>query len=90
MKDHADAPSSPSSPRSPGRPCKPDALTPAQRAKGYRNRLNARGLTAVKCHLPPEAVAYLRALCDIHGITISEAVAMAVTAALRGETLPQG
>lgn len=59
MKDHANAPSSPSSPRSPGRPRKPDALTPAQRAKAYRNQLNARGLTAVKCYLPPEAVAYL-------------------------------
>lgn len=41
----------------------------------------------MKCHLPPAAMAYLRALCAIHGITLSEAVALAVAAAVRGEPL---
>lgn len=75
--------------RRPGRPRSPDALTPAQRAKAYRHRQRADGLTAVKCYLPPEAMAYLRALGDIHAVSLSEAVALAVTAAVRGEPLPR-
>jgi hypothetical protein len=73
--------------RRPGRPAKANALTSAQRSKAYRERLIANGCTAVKCYLPPDAMAYLRALCDIHNVSLSEAVTLAVTAALRGEPL---
>lgn len=88
MKDHADALPAISISHRPGRPSKPDVLTPAQRSKAYRAGLKDKGLTAVKFYLEPVAMAYLGALCEVHRITISEAVAMAVSAALRGESLP--
>lgn len=84
MKD-LDLPPSP--PLRRGRPPSPDAQSSAQRSKAYRERLMAKGHTAVKCYLPPDAMAYLHALCDIHHVSLSEAVALAVAAALRGEPL---
>lgn len=83
MKNLVDALPAPSS-RTPGRPKKSDAKTPAQRAKAYRNRQKADGLKSVKCHLSPEIVAYLEALRAIHGITLGEAVSMAVAGFFRG------
>jgi hypothetical protein len=74
--------------RRPGRPAKPDAMTTAERSMAYRDRQKASGLVAVKCYLAPDAMAYLGALCAIHRITLSEAVALALAAALRGEPLP--
>ncbi len=84
MKDTANTASAALS----GRLEKPAAMTSAERTKAYRQRLKAKGQVAVKCYLPPEAMAYLGALCDIHHVTISEAVAMAVARALRGDPLP--
>jgi len=89
MKDLAAPSLSSPAGRRPGRPAKPDALTPAERTKAYRQRQLAAGLTAVKCYLPPESMAYLRALCAIHRITLSEAIALAVASAVRGEPLPR-
>lgn len=88
MKDLVDVLPAPSPTRMPGRPPKPDAKTPAQRAKAYRNRRKADGLKSVKCHLSPEIVAYLEALRVIHGITLGEAITMAVRAAFRGGSGP--
>jgi hypothetical protein len=88
MKDHVNAHQPASHVRTPGRPSKPDAKTPAQRAKAYRDRQKACGLRTVKCALSPEAIAYLEALREIHGVTISEAISMAVMAVIRGEPLP--
>lgn len=68
-----------------GRPRKTDAKSPAERAKAYRNRLKIEGLKEVKCFLRPDHLAYLRGLCDIHDVTIADAVALALTAAMRGE-----
>lgn len=65
-----------------------EPLTNAQRAKAYRLRRKVEGLATVKCYLPADAMAYLGALCQIHDVTISKAVAMAVTHALRGDVLP--
>lgn len=87
MKDPVDVRHS-STGRTPGRPAKLDAKTTAERARDYRARLKADGLKAVKCHLPPEAIAYLEALRKIHGVTLADAVSMALAAVIRGETLP--
>ncbi len=67
-----------------GRPRSSAAQTQAQRSKAYRDRLKDDGLTAIKCHLAPEPMAYLAALCEIHTLTIAEAIGMALTAAIRG------
>lgn len=87
MKDPVDVRHS-STGRMPGRPAKPDAKTTAERAKDYRNRQKASGLREVKCVLPPEAIAYLEALRKIHDVSISDAISMALRAAIRGEILP--
>lgn len=87
MKDPIDTLPAPSS-RMPSRPSKPDAMTTAQRAKRYRQQQKAEGLKSVKCHLSPEIVAYLEALRAIHGITMGEAITMAVSAAFRGGAGP--
>ena len=50
---------------------KPSAMTPAQRAKMYRQRQKQAGMTAVKCYLPTDAIASLGALCEVHDLTIS-------------------
>lgn len=71
--------------RARGRSCQAKTKTQAERAKAYRERLKAEGLKEVKCFLSPEHLAYLRGLCDIHGGTIADAVALALTAAIRGE-----
>jgi hypothetical protein len=67
----------------PGRPPKPDALTPAERARRTRQKRKDAGLVAVTCHLSPSQRAYLAALSAIHGCTISEAVGLALEAAIR-------
>lgn len=85
MKDPRDAYIPPSQI---GNLAKPVPKTPAQRAKAYRDRKKAEGLKAVKTHLPPDAMAYLKALSTIHGVTLSEAVALALMAALRGQPIP--
>lgn len=71
-----------------GRPPKADAKTIAERAKAYRERLRKDGLKEIKCYLSAEHLAYLKVLCDIHGGTIADSVALALTAVMRGE-LPQ-
>jgi hypothetical protein len=86
MKDPRDACIPPSQV---GNLAKPAPKTPAQRAKAYRNRKKAEGLKVVKTHLPPEAVAYLKALSTIHSVTMSEAVALALMAAMRGQPIPR-
>lgn len=68
-----------------GRPGKADAKTPAARAKAYRERLKADGFKEVKCYLDAEHLAYLQGLCDIYGVTIAEAVTLALSAVIRGE-----
>jgi len=68
-----------------GRPCKANAKSAAERAKDYRDRLKADGLKEVKCYLSPEHIAYLKVLCEIHGGTVADAVALALTALMRGE-----
>lgn len=68
-----------------------EPLSAAERARIYRQRRKQDGLAAVKCYLPADALAYLHALCKIHHITVSRAIAMALANALRGETgLPDG
>lgn len=84
MFDHVQAQSAPSGRR--GRPCDPNAKTEAQRSKAYRQQKKIAGLKAVKCYLPPEQIAYLSALCEIHDMTIGEAVGLAVTRLIRGES----
>lgn len=68
-----------------GRPPTADAKTDAERKKAQRDRLKARGLKEVKCFLSAEHLAYLRVLREVHGVTIADAVALAVTAVMRGE-----
>ena len=68
-----------------GRPRQPDTLTPAERAKRYRDRLKAEGLKEVKCYLSPAQLAYLKGVCEIHQVTIADAISLSVTAVLRGE-----
>lgn len=87
MRDPIDVRHSPTG-RTPGRPAKPDAKTPAERAKDYRDRQKACGLKEVKCALPPETIAYLEALRKIHDFTLSDAITMAVMAVFRGDSLP--
>lgn len=89
MKDIIDVLPAPSPVRMPGRPQKPNAKTTAQRAKAYRQRQKADGLKAVKCYLPPEGIAYLNALRQIHGVTISDAILMVMMSVIRGESLPR-
>lgn len=43
----------------------------------------------MKCYLDPEQLAYLKALCAIHVVSISDAVALAVTHLMRGEPAQQ-
>lgn len=69
-----------------GRPRKAGALSPAERAKSSRARKRAAGLKEVKCFLTPEQIAYLDAICKIHQVTIAEAISLALTAKLRGES----
>lgn len=64
---------------------KPDAKTTAERSKSYRERQKSDGLKAIKCHLPPETIAYLEALREIHGVTLADAISLAVIAVIRGE-----
>lgn len=68
-----------------GRPRKPDAKSPAERAKAYRERRQRDGMKEVKCYLNAEHLAYLKGLCDIHGGTIADAIALALSAVMRGE-----
>lgn len=68
-----------------GRPRKTVTKSCAERAKTYRDRLKSEGLREVKCFLRPEHLHYLQAIRDIHGGTIADAVAVALTAVLRGE-----
>lgn len=87
MKDRIDVRHSSTVPVS-GRPARPDAKTTAERSKAYRAGLKADGYKAVKCHLKPDAMAYLEALRKIHGVTLSDAISMALAAAIRGDALP--
>ena len=64
---------------------KPATQNAAQRARMYRQRQKQAGMAAVKCYLPPDAMASLAALCEAHDLTIGEIVAKVVTGALRGE-----
>lgn len=88
MKNPVDGQSPSSNARRSGRPAKPDAKSPAQRAKDCRERKKVDGLKAVKCYLPAETLSYLNALCKIHDVTISDAISMVLTAVIRGESLP--
>ena len=60
-------------------------MAPAERAKAYRARRKATGCKEVKCYLEPEHIAYLSAVCTAHQVHIAEAVALALTALIRGE-----
>ena len=60
--------------------------SPAQRSKAYRERRSAEGRHAVKCYLTPEQKAYLSALCEIHQVSIAEALGLALTRMIRGES----
>lgn len=86
--EHAASPIPPTS-CAHGRPPKAGAKSPAERAKTYRERLKSDGLKEVKCYLDAEHLAYLRGICDIHGGTIADAVALAVSAVMRGELSAQ-
>lgn len=68
----------------PGR--KPEAQTQAERSKAYRDRRQAEGLKSVKCFLAPDQIAYLSAVCQIHQVTIAEAISLALTSLIKGTT----
>jgi len=67
---------------------KPEAQTQAERSKAYRDRRQAEGLKSVKCFLAPDQMAYLSALCEIHRITIAEAISLALTSLIKGASAP--
>lgn len=71
-----------------GHPRKPAAQTQAERSKAYRDRRQAEGLKSVKCFLAPDQMAYLSALCQIHQITIAEAISVALTSLMKGTSVP--
>ena len=75
-------------PRPRGRPRQPDALTQAERSKGYRARRQAEDRKAVKCFLAQDQIAYLSAICKIHKVTIAEAIGLALTALITGAPVP--
>lgn len=64
---------------------RPPAQSDAERARTYRQRKQAQGLKSVKVDLGPVELAYLDALCKIHRMTLSEAVGLAVTMAMRND-----
>lgn len=63
---------------------KPEAQTQAERSKAYRDRRLAEGLKSVKCFLAPDQMAYLSAVCQIHQVTIAEAISLALTSLIKG------
>jgi hypothetical protein len=65
-----------------GRPPKSDSMNSAERAQRAREKRKEAGLSEVKCYLDESARANLVALCGIHNCTISEAIAMALGAAV--------
>ncbi len=46
----------------------------------------AEGLRSVKCFLAPDQIAYLSILCQIHQITIAEAIILALTSLIKGSS----
>jgi hypothetical protein len=48
--------------------------------------LKASGRREVKCYLDAEHLAYLKGICAIHGGTIADALALALSALIRGES----
>ncbi len=65
---------------------KPEAQTQAERSKAYRDRRLAEGLKSVKCFLAPDQMAYLSAVCQIHQVTIAEAISLALTSLIKGKS----
>ena len=71
-----------------GRPKRPTAQTGAERAKALRQRKNDQGLKALKCHLTPLELAYLKALREVHHLDNSALIGLLITSALTGLPLP--
>jgi hypothetical protein len=67
---------------------RPAAQTDAERARVARQRKKANSLQAVKIYLSRDELSLLHGVCDIHGLTLSQAVALAVTHLMRGEPHP--
>lgn len=62
-----------------------------ERSRAYRARQKDRGLSAVKVYLNPDVRAYLRCVSQVEGVTLSEAVSIALERLVRGEqTSPTG